>query len=753
MRGLYKLFLCFIFFISFLAFYSSAQTTTCVDSDDIIFKISANTNAHGQIWSETGYPQEICYSDLFDGQVYTSLNPHDCLPGNSNLVLKLSSDTNAHAQISGISNPIYQTNVCYGDLSCYDTRNNCDNGAVEVVSLSTSTNAHIETKDANYYPIKICCTRSATSGNPRILSASWRYYDGSEVPTNRDICPNIYLIARATTEGINNEGQINFRIYDDDLFGEDTILNLVGNVNDNEAKVILNSADPATRILLQAAFDELNENKLDLLFEASIPQGQSQPIKSQEIHYTEDENLCSYPKPVVRVNAPTHRGVYFKGTTVNFESGCTSQIGPLQYDWTITQGDNTYRSTLETFPLTLGQDFGNSGQANVKLKCTDLRGNSGIAENEILIAEANSPILAYINEPAFNSFVYTSPLLNRPYFPQTVGFSGQDSFAISVNGCTVTCLGGDCPEKTENSLSNCGATPPGGPIDITQTTGGVTYNTLNYDWKFWDNDWENLWTSYEGDGIYRGVVVYDDVSNQINDKHMSVLITLEDGVTSAQFSRDFTLGRCLNNGNTYYDPSLGALSTSEENNACKGGDLNSGTADDCCPSGLVCSTDGSLSRNHYCKLSDRIINRCEDFEDKDSCESNTNPAIPRASYGQNPPICTFLECFWSSNSCGVRATRYTQDPNGCVISGGGKPPNICEWTTTQTECINGRKTIHYTKVSGDTSCDRLDVEVPCGSLNFELGFFGIREFVISLLLITGIYLLFGICGKKRNEKK
>jgi len=749
--GLKRLF-SLVFFSAFLALAVSAQSV-CLDSDDTILKLSARSNSHGEFYSYSNYNYEICYSDLF-GDSTPVTNPHDCRssPGNdpANLVLRLSDFTNAHAQTPDYTGTAYTIDVCYRDLTCYSTSGSCASNEREIVSLSADNNAHLETANANNYNLKICCMANVAR-NKLIFAPKWRYYNGVEIPENSLICPNSYLIASVQTRGLDDGQTVSFDVRDSRLVSR-SITVLSGFVINNQANVTINLNNPNTRDLFNG-FLSSSRDFLNLYFRASNPSVSTAVPDSGIVKYTSNSNLCSYEKPVVRVNAPTHRGVYFKGTTVNFESGCTSQIGPLQYDWTITQGDNTYRSTLETFTLELGRQFGDSGQANVKLKCTDLRGNSGIAENEILIAEANSPILAYINEPAFNSFVYTSPLLNRPYFPQTVGFSGQDSFAISVNGCTVTCLGGDCPEKTENSLSNCGATPPGGPIDITQTTGGVTYNTLNYDWKFWDNDWENLWTSYEGDGIYRGVVVYDDVSNQINDKHMSVLITLEDGVTSAQFSRDFTLGRCLNNGNTYYDPSLGALSTSEENNACKGGDLNSGTADDCCPSGLVCSTDGSLSRNHYCKLSDRIINRCEDFEDKDSCESNTNPAIPRASYGQNPPICTFLECFWSSNSCGVRATRYTQDPNGCVIGGGGRQPNICEWTTTQTECINGRKTIHYTKVSGDDTCNKEDVEVPCGSLNFELGFFGIREFVISLLLITGIYLLFGICGKKRNEKK
>ena len=233
---------------------------------------------------------------------------------------------------------------------------------------------------------------------------------------------------------------------------------------------------------------------------------------------------------------------------------------------------------------------------------------------------------------------------------------------------------------------------------------------------------------------------------------MSVSVSHSSGAT-ANFQRDFTLGRCLNNGNNYYSSTYESLQTSLENNACTGGDTLPETADDCCPSGFQCSNDGSSTGQYYCKLLDNPNVRCEDFDNETSCNSNNNPSIPSASYGGDPPLCTFLKCYWSSNSnsCGVRATSYGQNSTGCNVGGGTQPGSDCAWTTSQTECVNGKRTISYNTILGPASCNKEPLSVPCGSLSFELGFFGFREFALSLFIIAGIYIFIGLF--KKNEKK
>ncbi len=147
------------------------------------------------------------------------------------------------------------------------------------------------------------------------------------------------------------------------------------------------------------------------------------------------------------------------------------------------------------------------------------------------------------------------------------------------------------------------------------------------------------------------------------------------------------------------------------------------------------------------------ITRCEDFANQNSCNSNTISTYPQNSYGvQQLPVCTFLQCYWISDTagCGVRATQYPSTPqSGC--NSAGNAINNCAWTTTQSECINGVKTISYVgDLTNTPNCIKESITVACGSLNFELGFFGIAQFISSILIIGLFYLIFEI---NKNVKK
>ncbi len=147
------------------------------------------------------------------------------------------------------------------------------------------------------------------------------------------------------------------------------------------------------------------------------------------------------------------------------------------------------------------------------------------------------------------------------------------------------------------------------------------------------------------------------------------------------------------------------------------------------------------------------ITRCEDFDNQNSCNGNTNSAYPQNSYGlQQIPSCTFLQCYWISDAvgCGVRATQYSPTTqNQCNTA--GTPISNCAWTTTQSECLNGVKTISYVGASTNTpDCNRPQINVPCNSLNFELGFFGIAQFISTILIIGLFYVIFGTI---KNVKK
>jgi len=90
------------------------QPSSC-PSNQIIMKLSGDTNAHGALWDDADYPVNVCYKDIF-GSDYSGTSPHDCAQNNGNKVMGLASITSSHAEIPSLDN--YPNNVCYGNLVC-----------------------------------------------------------------------------------------------------------------------------------------------------------------------------------------------------------------------------------------------------------------------------------------------------------------------------------------------------------------------------------------------------------------------------------------------------------------------------------------------------------------------------------------------------------------------------------------------------------------------------------------------------------
>lgn len=726
--------------------------------EDIILRISGTSNAHGEIYSQNtaGYTN-VYYSDIF-GTTYAGpvTVPNLRICSGSNRVLRLSNDTNAHAQEPGFLGTPYPRDVCYGDIVCQAVAGNanCPTNYDEVVSLSSNDNAHLENSSANQYNgagnSKICCQMTSS---PQILDARWLYYDGTEIPNLASVCRDNVIIARVRTANIANGQTVGFLFSDDDAFTPDPIVYLEAQVQNNEARIELNLSDSGVQAVLQSELGGTEGQNLELYFDAGSPLLPTVIVTSFQLIYQNDSSLCSFDPPNSAIQAPKHRGVYFVNTQVNFTSGCSSQIGPVQTEWTITpQNGQTFTDTRPIF----AHQFTNPGQANVKLKCTDSEGRFDINESQILVV-ASPYTLAYVNEPALNEITYTSPPGAGPYFPNQVSFSASDSFAVnSISACSLECIGGNCPSQTENSPASCGLS--GGPMNIVQTTN--SYNNMFFNWTFIDQDWVSEWSSFEtGNGIYSGNVQYDDMSNTLDDKKIRVNVRHTAGA-EATFERDFTLGRCLNNGNTYYASRTEALSTNQNNSACKGGDGSAGTADDCCSAGLVCMPDEDDPTNparYSCQIPlGGIVVECNDFLTQSACNGNNNTAIPLASYGSNPGACTSLRCQWSTNSssCGLNVTTYQQNSTTgqCSSGPGAIILESCSYTTTVSACVNGRKTITYS-TTGGSLCNKSPVTVPCGSLSFELSFFTLREFLLAVLLIGAIYLVLNFRKEIKYENK
>ncbi|MGV8142864.1 MAG: hypothetical protein ACP5NS_04525 [Candidatus Pacearchaeota archaeon] len=782
----------------------SLMPNTCPTTDDVILRLSSGTNAHGEEWNgASGYTNEVCYSEIF-GSAYSGTNPHSC--ANNNLVLRLSSLTNAHAEIPDASPPSYTTDICYGDLVCQSVAGNaaCPANTQEIVSLSGSTNAHLETASANVYSTstdyKICCSNTAPPQPGSIVSVGWTYYDGTQVPDSQSLnapalfCPNSLIYATVITSGLPNGSPVTFNFYDEDFGNDDFIFGPVtANVDNNLAKLPVNFADPNVYTLLNTFIPDLTTLDVELFFDAAVPTANAQ---SGFVRYVNNISQCQYSPPTASVTAPVHQGVYFANTVIDFVASCSSQGGPLTYNWQLVQNGNTITNANPTFQ----QTFTQGGQVTVTLTCTDLQGLSATSQVQMLLV-ASPFAFAYINDPAFNGVEYNPPSgAGIPYFPREVTFKASHSFAVDTAGaCVINCLGGTCPTQTQNSPSSCTGTNglAGGPINIVgapTTPTNADWTGMTFDWNFWDSDWTNQGGTIDGVGKVDGALEYDDISENVNDKHMSVSVQASSGTNTAtaQFQREFTLGRCLNNGNTLLN-SLGQLQSTTQPNACNGGDGVPNSGDECCPLGQEC-TYSTTSLAYQCEFLTNPITRCEDFTDTDMCNGNTNAAYPLASNGGILPAtaCTFLQCYWIDDTlgCGVRETQYPTTPNGVCDTTQGCVLADCSWTTTQTECVNGKKTISYnggpssqtttycptiTTLStnetgylnqlrplqvlgppgGSTlpaSCTRNPITVPCGSLNFELDFFGIKQFIVTAIIVALFYTIFGIRTNKPKHE-
>ncbi len=172
----------------------------CTVEGDIILRLSSATNAHGEIINGGGsYQFGISHSSIF-GEVGSG----DRTCTGDNQIVRLSSDTNAHAEGPGQNN--YATEICYEGLSCVERVGGCGAGEFLVVSLSSSTNAHLSNSAG--YGIDICCTIAPVSCS--LTNAYWNTPSGDlEVVEGTDV----ELIVEG--DGCNGE-TVSFEVWEDD---------------------------------------------------------------------------------------------------------------------------------------------------------------------------------------------------------------------------------------------------------------------------------------------------------------------------------------------------------------------------------------------------------------------------------------------------------------------------------------------------------------------------------------------------------
>jgi len=261
----------------FLLSFVNSAVTSCsfglkenIPDNKEVFRLSANTNAHGELLSQNNYDfvlgcnsAEVKTCSTTEGTCKgiegcnDATNKGDCdiylgevcswIPANK--IIGLSSETNAHAESPSQYN--YDVDVCYGDLRCASSSGDCPLiYPIEILSLSSFTNAHIGSFAD--YPIKVCCKEGGqiipfckdgtcngneicgdTDDSPEchtdcdscpVPSVYWTDYQGQEIEyleAKLDIT-KIYLILEYSP--ISESSSVVFNIYEKDFIDGDDII-------------------------------------------------------------------------------------------------------------------------------------------------------------------------------------------------------------------------------------------------------------------------------------------------------------------------------------------------------------------------------------------------------------------------------------------------------------------------------------------------------------------------------------------------
>lgn len=130
---------------------SCTVTATCNAPDVILFRVSANSNAHAELPSQSNYNAKVCCTGI------TGLG-NSCA-GNYAVAVRLSATTNAHLEQNDQGN--YANDACISAPGGYRItvayqNTNCSGYDTIATSMSATTNAHTGGQAA--YTKKICLT-------------------------------------------------------------------------------------------------------------------------------------------------------------------------------------------------------------------------------------------------------------------------------------------------------------------------------------------------------------------------------------------------------------------------------------------------------------------------------------------------------------------------------------------------------------------------------------------------------------------
>ncbi len=349
-RGVLVVGVLFVFLGVLLSGVGSGQVSC--NTDQIILRLSQDTNAQGAWYGEGSYLTKICYKDIFRVDYPVTNNPeaHRTCTGN-NIVLRLSdpsnTPTNSHAEgpqgnglngASGTTN--YNAQICFGDLKCEMIDDNsgvgCGVDKKPVVRLFDRTNAHLQivTPPVGVAPYRylICCSTGALPPSPP-QEAYWASDPAGttgmvENALINSMSTTVYLVAKGVTP--NEQATFTIKDKDNSPDTDDEITTSLTARADTNGKAIMSwtpngDADiylPAINTAFtnedDSSFDGDSKPDLDLFFTATDPAGYSQE------------------SGIILLNQPQQGGIgcdwYNNPTNVDGIDGTTGNSQPTQSD-------------------------------------------------------------------------------------------------------------------------------------------------------------------------------------------------------------------------------------------------------------------------------------------------------------------------------------------------------------------------------------------------------------------------------------
>jgi hypothetical protein len=194
---------------------------------------------------------------------------------------------------------------------------------------------------------------------------------------------------------------------------------------------------------------------------------------------------------------------------------------------------------------------------------------------------------------------------------------------------------------------------------------------------------------------------------------------------------------------------------------------------ECCPSGYVCDTTEELNNGvgfrkcvfaekYYCWNFNQNSDECKGSDNRPSVAedsafyiNNTICGYDAETFEKNGKTCwnyTSCSCGWANNNCATKIEIKTECDNSGNIE--EETQGMCEWTLTSVDnedCSGeqGYSLFHFQGNGEDyPECTTKEVSVSCG-LIAKLGFFGMFNFISTILILTLIYLFQIFIKEKR----